>query len=456
MVEARIKYKKDHILLTEIISAMPKRVESTLALHRNKILGTLPKSRDDLDPVCLLSKHEGGETILVLDSNKDLPTNWKQIDLRKEFGCSSQDDPGVATADDDDATSDAGTSDAGTSDAATSDAATDDGGTSDGVSDDAVTNGDAATDKDLGLENTDKEDDEYQEVTLNSTVNLETVGKPPRVLVFTNLTLLGLLAVCKYGSVDGTFKSMSKQWKQLFVFMVDYKGAFLPVAFGWLPDKRPVSYHVFLLLLLIKFKAESDGIGKIYCRTALKLKKVKLDFETAIHRAFEVLFQLSGCFFHFSQACWRRVQKGGLVIAYMQDRQFRGFVRSVVALAFLPLNQLEAAVDDLRAVEFDEDSAFHENTTKFKEAFLNYLESTWLYGNFPPKLWNMWKKKANLTNNNNEGYNSRINKLIAVIHPNPWILMSKLVKELIRAETEAIWIQVCLGCCRDGWSLWWL
>ena len=63
------------------------------------------------------------------------------------------------------------------------------------------------------------------------------VANPPRVLVFTTVMLLALLAVCRNGSVDGTFKSMSKQWKQLFIMMVEYRGAFIPVAFGWLPDK---------------------------------------------------------------------------------------------------------------------------------------------------------------------------------------------------------------------------
>ena len=70
------------------------------------------------------------------------------------------------------------------------------------------------------------------------------------------------------------------------------------------------------------------------------------------------------------------------------------------------------------------------------------MEETWIHGNFPPKLWNMWKKSTDLTNNQNEGYNSRINKILAANHPNPWILVCMLTKELIRAETETLWIKV--------------
>ena len=381
MAEANIKYGSDPGLLAEIVSAFPRSIESTLNLHKNKILGSLPTSRDDFDPTSLLQKLDGGEKVLFLDSNRDLPHDWKTIDLKKSFGCDGKEPLNTENG----------------------------GATDDAVTDEALTSDDAlsveglTTDDDAEVE--EDGDDAYEELT-ESNINLETVKNPPRVLVFTTVLLLGLLAVCKYGSVDGTFKSMTKKWKQLFVFMVDYKGTFLPVAFGWLPNKTTVSYHIFLLLVLSKFHDEKDKIGKIFGKSALKLKKIKLDFEVSIRNAFEVVFKLTGCYFHFSQAFWRRVQKGGLVVAYCQDKEFREFVRSIVAVAFLPPNQIEAAVDDLRAIEFDMNSPFIEKTSKFKDDFLDYLESTWMYGNYPVKMWNQWKQYKKLTNNNNEVYSS--------------------------------------------------
>ena len=384
-------------------------MESTLNLHKSRILGSLPKSRDDFDPLSLLSKLDGGEKIVVCDSNTDLPRNWREISLKEAFGSKRNGD--VPNLEEDNASS----ADEGIS--------SDDGGDA--------------------LEDEDEDPNEYQEVTMNSTVHVDgPASLPKRVLVFTTVVMLGLLAVCKYGSVDGTFKAMTKKWKQLFVFMVNYQGSFLPVAFSWLPDKTALSYHVFLLLLLQKFKLEHETIVKLYNRGGLKLRKIKLDFESAIHRALEVIFKLRGCFFHFSQAGWRQVQKGGMVIVYMSEKEFRDFVRCVIALPFLPLNQIEAAVDDLRAMALGKDSASYEKICIFQEEFLNYIESTWIRGNFPPKLWNMWKKSTDLTNNQNEGYNSRINKILAVNHPNPWVLVFMLTKELIRAESEALWIKV--------------
>ena len=381
----------------------------------------MPKSRDEFDPTPLLAKLEGGKKILVMDSKKDLPVNWRRIDLKESYGLANAEEADVGNVNSDNASSD---------DCPSSDI----GSTSDEAGTETAT---PTMDEDLV-----RDTGEYQDVAMEHTINVEAVKEPKRVLVFSTTVLLGLLSVCKYGSVDGTFKAMTRKWKQLFVFMVNYHGAFLPVAFGWLPDKSAVSYLVFLILVLEKFQQEQANIAKLYARGTLKVKKIKLDFEVAIHRAFEVLFKLRGCFFHFSQAGWRRVQKGGMVVPYMTEKHFRDFIRSVIALAFLPLNQIEAAIDDLRAATFNEESAFYEKMNKFKDEYLDYIEDTWIHGSFPPKLWNQWKKASNLTNNNNEGYNSRVNKIIAVIHPNPWVLVCMLVKELIRAEMEALWIKV--------------
>ena len=86
MIETSLKYANDPQLLLDIISAMPKRVDNTLTAHRNKILGNVPKHRDDFVPETLLAKIDGGNKIIVMDSSKDLPSNWRNIDMRKKYG----------------------------------------------------------------------------------------------------------------------------------------------------------------------------------------------------------------------------------------------------------------------------------------------------------------------------------------------------------------------------------
>ena len=86
MVEANLRYSKDPQLLLDVVSAMPRRVDNTLHNFRNKLLGNVPKHRDEFNPETLLSRMEGGEKILVMDSLKDLPQNWRNLDLKKEYG----------------------------------------------------------------------------------------------------------------------------------------------------------------------------------------------------------------------------------------------------------------------------------------------------------------------------------------------------------------------------------
>ena len=89
---------------------------------------------------------------------------------------------------------------------------------------------------------------------------------------------------------------MSSLWCQLFVLQVEYRGSWFPVAFGWLPSKETISYHLFFLLLLGEFNYRADEIKKLYGKSKLKLTKLKLDFEISMHNALRPLFKLEGKF----------------------------------------------------------------------------------------------------------------------------------------------------------------
>ena len=266
-----VELQDDPDLLSDVLSALSKRIQSGMNLYRSNILGKVPKDRDEFEPRTLLRKLEGGSKVLVLDSNTDLPRDWDILDLKEKYGV--VDDAGLA-------------GDRGTEDGLSSDGGSSDGGSSIGDSEgEAVQVQGHDPVQGEGLQDDLEHDGE--------------VGKPKRVLVFTTCLLLALLAVCRSGSVDGTFKAMSKQWKQLFIMMVEYKGAFIPVAFGWLPDKSEVSYHVFLVLLMEAYHAQLGKTLELFGRSKMKLKKIKLDFEKAIHNALGAMFTLKGCFFHF-------------------------------------------------------------------------------------------------------------------------------------------------------------
>ena len=63
-----------------------------------------------------------------------------------------------------------------------------------------------------------------------------------------------------------------------------------------------------------------------------------VDFEKASINAFEEHFLavVSGCFFHFSQNIFRKIQSKGLTNQYMEDPKFAVTMRMLPSLAFVP------------------------------------------------------------------------------------------------------------------------
>ena len=63
---------------------------------------------------------------------------------------------------------------------------------------------------------------------------------------------------------------------------------------------------------------------------------------------------------------------------YAEDKTLRKFIRCVVALAFLPCNEIETVLDQLREMEMDKESPYYEEMKKFQERFCDYFQSTWI------------------------------------------------------------------------------
>ena len=68
-------------------------------------------------------------------------------------------------------------------------------------------------------------------------------------------------------------------------------------------------------------------------------QEVTIDFKIAAIEALKSSFpnaKIKGCFFHFAQANWRKIQSVGLAKEYQQDTDVRFILKSFVALALIP------------------------------------------------------------------------------------------------------------------------
>ena len=131
----------------------------------------------------------------------------------------------------------------------------------------------------------------------------ESTPSEGRILVFASNKAREILANSKDTVfMDGTFKSCSKQFNQIYTIHIDIGSTpeetnKIPLLFALLSNKTKETYNI--LFSSVKNKLPN-----------WKPSLVKLDFEQAVISALENNFpeaQISGCNFHFNQCLWKNI-----------------------------------------------------------------------------------------------------------------------------------------------------
>ena len=178
-------------------------------------------------------------------------------------------------------------------------------------------------------------------------------------------------------------------------------------------------------MLLVLEKLKELGVP---CDVAAVISDFELNILKAVDDMLEI--DVEGCFFHFSKCLKTKVDKRHFKTRYENDLKFQQFIKECGALAHLPLEDLEeglAKIEDKHIFEDDE-------ANSFKEYFLKYIRDYWIFGCYPPQVWNCWSRSEDLTNNHQEGYNARTNRVLRQTHPSPGILLCHVKAELKLAE----------------------
>ena len=114
-----------------------------------------------------------------------------------------------------------------------------------------------------------------------STVKSDLSIDDSRIILFAINYTLRLLARSTAISCDGTFKVCPKLWFQLFIVCGEISdGLWLPLAFGFLPNKKKETYKSFFTQL-------KDALSRIDDGLELSAQYVMIDFEYSIRSAFK-------------------------------------------------------------------------------------------------------------------------------------------------------------------------
>jgi len=147
--------------------------------------------------------------------------------------------------------------------------------------------------------------------------------------------------------------------------------------------------------------------------------------------------QQQGCLFHLSQCIWKRLrQTDDLQSKYTTDCQFALEVRQLPALAFVPVDQVVSAFEQLQ------DSKYYTDNEPEMRDLLTYFEDNWIGrpnrrgqrtdAIFPVPLWNVYTaahQDLPKTNNAVEGWHRSFSQIIGSYHPSIWKFIEALKKE---------------------------
>lgn len=77
---------------------------------------------------------------------------------------------------------------------------------------------------------------------------------------------------------------------------------------------------------------------------------------------------VKGCYFHFGQVLWTKVQNLGLAREFKENEEVRDAIKKFIALSFVPLNNMNEALMIVRSTS--------PHTSKLAQ-FMEYMVSTW-------------------------------------------------------------------------------
>lgn len=236
-----------------------------------------------------------------------------------------------------------------------------------------------------------------------------------RIIVFSHDFKKMFAEQCEVLIVDGTFKSCPTGFFQVLVIHGYFLGQSFPLFYCLLKSKRQETYEKCFQI----------------CKTIIKLNPLYIisDFEKSLNNALCKIFtntEIKGCFFHFAQSLWRRVQTTNLTIRYKNNIDIQKTLKYCIYLAFVPIDivyntyiYIKTNILSSRNITDNDKLALNEFFSYFEKTYIGTLNER--LPSYCVKMWNISDiilKKIPRTINYAERWNRTLNERVSIRHPN--------------------------------------
>jgi hypothetical protein len=224
------------------------------------------------------------------------------------------------------------------------------------------------------------------------------------VAIFATDENLSALRKCKEVFIDGTFRSTPAPFKQYVTMHGKYHGRVLSLVSCLMTGKTTGHYRKV-------FKVLKQSIRRI-THHRFQPQKLICDFEQSLIIAANTELptaHVTGCYFHYCQSLYRKIQELGLHQPFRTDMQLQKAVRMILAIGYIPVAIIRMAFTQFRTTRGVVQLT---QTYPLLNDFLDYVWAIYFIGPFPPIMWNVYNRDAsNRTNNHVEGLCTGVNKL---------------------------------------------
>ncbi|CAF4369903.1 unnamed protein product [Rotaria sp. Silwood2] len=230
--------------------------------------------------------------------------------------------------------------------------------------------------------------------------------------------------------MDGTFSTCPSTFDQVYTIHAIKHDQSFPCVFGLLPNRLKSTYYfMFNELKSIAIQMQMNFTPKSIMSDFEPglLAVVTTDFVTATH---------TSCYFHFTQAIYRAIQRVGLSTSYNNNDDVKQYCRKLMALPLLPEAIIENTYDELIAT-------MSINLKNVLNDLMEYFQEQW-FVKVSISQWCVHGMNMR-TNNNAEAFHSRFNRRVQVNHPNIWSFIKFLQGEENRFHHMRIQFSAGLG-----------